>query len=100
MAQYKLNISHNNPDEHINYDEAINMLDSYKYHKIGQPIAIVYYDDDDRRQLILAVGKINSQDGFEGRDCGPEFYEIINDGTNYPGGGGDDDLNWEILKDD
>lgn len=97
MAQYKLNISHNDPDKHINYNEAIEMLDNYKFHKVGQPIAVVYYDDNDKRQLMLAVGKMNYND-IEGKDHGSEFYEIINDGTNYPGGG-DDDINWEILTD-
>lgn len=97
MAQYKLNISHNDPDKHINYNEAIEMLNDYKFHKVGQPIAVVYYDDNNKRQLMLAVGKMNYND-IEGKDHGSEFYEIINDGTNYPGGG-DDDLNWEILTD-
>ena len=97
MAQYKLNISHNDPDKHINYNEAIEMLDNYKFHKVGQPIAVVYYDDNDKRQLMLAVGKMNYND-IEGKDHGSEFYEIINDGMNYPGGG-DDDISWEILTD-
>lgn len=98
MAQYKLNISHNDPTKRISYNEAIDMLNNYKFHKVGQPIAIVYYDDNNKRQLMLAVGKMNYDDNEGRKQYGPEYYEIINDGTNYPGGG-DDDLNWEILTD-
>jgi hypothetical protein len=78
MAQYNLNISHNNLNENITYSEAINLLNEYEYHRVGQPIAIVYYDENNERQLMLAIGKRDYTDPIGGKSKGEGFYELIN----------------------
>jgi hypothetical protein len=78
MAQYNLNISHNNLNENITYSEAVELLNDYKYHRVGQPIAIIFYDDNNERQLMLAIGKRDYTDPINGVNSGEDFYEIIN----------------------
>lgn len=79
MASYKLNISHNNINEEISYSEAIDLLNNYKKHRSGQPLVIIYYDENNNRQLLFAVGKRDFTDPLDdGRINGEEFYEIVN----------------------
>ena len=93
MADYQLNISHNQ-NYNISKGEAIEILNSYKRHRIGQPIAIAYTENG-KRELLLAIGKRNYDDPIGDRGFGEEFYEIINSGD----GGDGEDLMWEILTD-
>ena len=74
MAQYNLNISHNDLNENIKYDDAIKLLNEYKHHRVGQPLAVIYYNDLNERQLMLAIGKQNGNGKYNGED----FYELIN----------------------
>lgn len=94
MADYQLNISHNNNYNEIDLNGAIDILNNYAKHRIGQPIAIAYTDDNGERKLLLAIGKRNYVDSIDGRSYGPEFYEIINDDDNDQ-----ERLEWEILTD-
>lgn len=77
MARYNLNLSHNNINEQITYSEAIDLLNNYQKHKVGQPLVIIYYENQ-KRKMLFAVGKRNYTDPIDGRINGEEFYEIIN----------------------
>ena len=82
MTNYKLKILRNG-EPVANYDVAINILDTFEGHYIGQPIAILYLDEDQNRRVILAMGKRDCEtEQIEGRNYGPEFYDIINDDLN------------------
>lgn len=76
MADYTLNISHNS-EACVDLTAAIELLDNYKKHKIGQPIAVTYYSDNEIK-LLLAIGKRDCNQPIDGRNYGKEFYEIIN----------------------
>ena len=91
MAEYQLNIAHNNNYDEIDLNGAIEVLDNYNRHRIGQPIAVAYTEDGERK-LLLAIGKRNYTNPIGERTYGPEFYEIINDNNN-------NQMEWEIIKD-
>lgn len=83
MTNYKLKILRNG-EPVVNYNAAISILDNFKGHYVGQPIAIVYFDDSQNRKLLLAVGKRDCEnDQIDGRNYGSEFYEIINNPQNF-----------------
>lgn len=83
MVDYTLKILRNGePVESL--EAAIYVLDNYTGHYVGQPIAIVYLNEESERHLLLALGKRDCENepipvpgGY--RNYGPEFYEIIND---------------------
>lgn len=75
MTEYELNILRS--DQVLDsLDIAINVLDSYKHHSLGQPIALLYKSSDstDRREKIKLVLAIGKKEG--GGDS--SYYEIIN----------------------
>lgn len=76
MADYQLNISHNTNSE-IDLNGALSILDNYTRHRVGQPIAIVYTENKERK-ILFAIGKRNYNEPLNGKNCGREFYEIIN----------------------
>jgi hypothetical protein len=76
MADYQLNISHNTNSE-IDLNGALSILDNYTRHRVGQPIAIVYTENKERK-ILFAIGKRNYNEPLNGNNCGREFYEIIN----------------------
>ena len=79
MVNYKLKILRNG-EPVADYNTAINILNDFEGHYVGQPIAIVYLDEEQNRKLLLAIGKRDCEnDQIAGRNHGPEFYEIIND---------------------
>lgn len=79
MTNYKLKILRNG-EPVANYDVAINILNTFEGHYIGQPIAILYFDEEQNRRVILAMGRRDCEtEQIEGRNYGPEFYDIIND---------------------
>ena len=75
MTEYELNILRSN-QVLDSLDKAINVLDNYKHHSLGQPIALLYRDSDIASgvgsvKLLLAIGK---KEG--GGDS--SYYEVIN----------------------
>jgi hypothetical protein len=56
-------------------DAAINQLDSYLYHRPGQPIAAIYLNSKGKRRVLLAVG----HDYGVGREGQLVRYTIIGD---------------------
>lgn len=79
MADYELSILRNTePVDSKN--EAIAILDSFDNHMIGQPISILYHDDESNNELklLFAVGKKNAYDTPVGEEpFGKDFYDII-----------------------
>lgn len=54
---------------------AIQILNSYKYHCIGQPIVLYYRDEAEAVvKTLFAVGKNNGN----GEGCGADYYDIVN----------------------
>ena len=75
MTEYELNILRSN-QVLDSLDIAINVLDNYKHHSLGQPIALLYRDSNianntQNIKLLLAIGK---KEG--GGDS--SYYEVIN----------------------
>lgn len=77
MADYSLNILRNTtPVE--NKDSAISILNQFEDHMIGQPISLLYYNEDGTISILFAIGKKNASDVLSGEEiCGPDFYDII-----------------------
>ena len=73
MTEYELNILRS---EQVldSLDIAIHILNEYKHHSIGQPIALLYKSNKEIK-LLLAIGK---KEG--GGDS--SYYEIINKDAN------------------
>lgn len=106
MTEYQLQILRN-AAVLPNYDTALAVLNSYQYHRIGQPVAVRYYDADQKIAVLFAIGKKDCEDIVPGEpNCGPEFYDIINRNTGAVtavmkwrilGGGTDDDVTHAIY---
>ena len=77
MADYSLNILRNTtPVE--NKDAAISILNQFEDHMIGQPISLLYYNEDGTISILFAIGKKNASDVLSGDEtCGSDFYDII-----------------------
>lgn len=74
MFEYQLQFLRTN-DPFSSKEEAIQFLNSYKYHLIGQPICVYYTSDATSEVLsLLAVGRKNGEGVFNGK----EYYDIIN----------------------
>jgi hypothetical protein len=78
MTEYQLQILRN-AAVMPNYDTAMAVLNSYQYHHVGQPLAVRYYDSDQKVAVLFAIGKKDCEDIVPGEpNCGPDFYDIIN----------------------
>lgn len=78
MKSYKLKILRND-DPVTSRDAAIEILNNYEDHHVGQPISIVYLKDNERN-VLFAIGKRDSEnEQIDGRNHGEEFYDIIGD---------------------
>lgn len=77
MADYELSILRNTtPVE--SREEAIAILNAFEGHMIGQPISILYNDDQGKINVLFAVGKKNVTDIEAGYPIsGEDFYDII-----------------------
>lgn len=77
MADYELSILRNT--EPIESKElAISVLDSFDNHIIGQPISLLYYNNDNELKVLFAVGKKNAYDIQPGEvNYGRDFYDLI-----------------------
>jgi hypothetical protein len=74
MFEYELQLLRNN-NVLENRNVAIQLLNSYKYHAVGQPISLLYTDPNTNTvKTLFAVGKKNG----EGSNCGSDYYDIIN----------------------
>ena len=64
------------------YDSAINVLNNFDKHLIGQPLSILYNDDNGKIQTVFAIGLKNYTDVADGElTYGKDFYQIINEKT-------------------
>lgn len=64
------------------YDSAINVLNNFDKHLIGQPLSILYNDDNGNVQTVFAIGLKNYTDVADGElTYGKDFYQIINEKT-------------------
>lgn len=81
MADYSLNILRNEtPIE--SKEAAIVVLDQFEDHMIGQPISLLYYNDNQEVRILFAIGKKNASDVQAGGEkCGPDFYDIIGESS-------------------
>lgn len=62
------------------YDIAINILNSFEKHLIGQPLSILYTNDEGKTAAVFAIGIKNYTDVATGEPlCGSDFYQIINE---------------------
>lgn len=62
-------------------EAALSLLNAYVHHRIGQPVSVLYQDGADVR-VLYAIGKKDPDDVAEGQPkCGPDFYDIIGDGS-------------------
>lgn len=78
MTEYQLQILRN-AAVMANYDTAMAVLNSYQYHHVGQPLAVRYYDSNQKVAVLFAIGKKDCEDVIPGEpNCGPDFYDIIN----------------------
>jgi hypothetical protein len=92
MTEYQLQILRN-MDVLPNYDTAIAVLNSYKYHRVGQPVALLYKQGNEVR-VIFAIGKKDCDSVQPGEpDCGSTFYDIINRNSQ----GGTVTMKWRVL---
>lgn len=74
MFEYQLQFLRTN-DPFSSKEEALQFLNSYKFHLIGQPICIYYISDATSEVMsIFAIGRKNG----DGELCGSDYYEIIN----------------------
>ncbi len=74
MFEYELQLLRSNATLESR-DIAVQLLNSYKYHAIGQPISLSYKDAaTNSTKVLFAVGKKNG----EGENCGADYYDIIN----------------------
>lgn len=78
MTEYNLQILRSE-DILANRAAAVAVLNSYKYHAIGQPISLIYREGDKLR-VCFAMGKQNGG----GIGCGPDYYDLI--GSESAGG--------------
>lgn len=78
MNEYQLQILRNQ-DVLPNYDTAIAVLNSYQFHRVGQPLSVRYYDSNNEIRVIFAIGKKDCESVEPGQPTtGASFYEIIN----------------------
>lgn len=77
MANYELSLLRNT--EPIESKEfAIQILDNFDNHIIGQPISLLYYNKDNELKVLFAVGKKNAYDIQPGQvNYGRDFYDLI-----------------------
>ncbi len=95
MTEYQLQILRN-AAVMPNYDTAMAVLNSYQYHHVGQPLAVRYYDSDQKVTVLFAIGKKDCEDVIPGEpNCGPDFYDIINRNS----GAVTAVMKWRILGD-
>lgn len=75
---------------------AIDLLNAYNRHAIGQPVMLYYKDTDNSVKALFAVGKKNYNE-TTGTDHGPDFYDIIN--VSYVYNYYTDACKWRKIKD-
>ena len=62
-------------------EAALSLLNAYVHHRVGQPVSVLYQDGADVK-VLYAIGKKDPDNVAEGQPkCGPDFYDIIGDGS-------------------
>lgn len=78
MQEYKVKLLHST-DVLDSREIAMQLLNSYEHHLVGQPVVLYYKDaNNGKTNVLFAVGKRNHDNTLNGRHSGPEFYDIIN----------------------